>query len=90
VVFGELVTTPSVRIGGIRVGSQAIVYGDFEVFRIWGLQDQPALVLGVDVLGMTEAMMIDYQRGELRVLPRSTGEGVHMKRGMPSRLPRNQ
>jgi predicted aspartyl protease len=92
VVFGELVATPSVRIGGIRIGSQPVVYGDFEVFRIWNLQDRPALVLGVDVLGMTEAMMIDYQRGELRVLPRSSGEGgVYMrKRGMPSRLPRNQ
>jgi predicted aspartyl protease len=90
VVFGDLVMTPSVRIGGIRIGSQRVVYGDFEVFRIWDLQDRPALVLGVDVLGMTEAMMIDYRKGELRILPRAAGEGVYMKkRGMPTRLPRN-
>jgi predicted aspartyl protease len=90
VVFGDLVATPPVRIGGIRVGSQSVVYGDFEVFRIWDLQNQPALVLGVDVLGMTEAMMIDYRKGELRVLPRSSGDGAYVKRrSMPSRLPRN-
>ena len=89
-VFGDLVMTPSVRVGGIRIGRQPVVYGDFEVFRIWDVQNQPAIVLGVDVLGATEAMMIDYQKGELRVLPRESGEGAYVKkRGMPSRLPRN-
>jgi predicted aspartyl protease len=87
-VFGDLVKTPAVRVGRIQVGSLQVVYGDFEVFRIWEVQDQPAIVLGIDVLGMTDAMMIDYRRSELRVLPRGASEGVSMKRhGMPTRLP---
>jgi predicted aspartyl protease len=89
-VFGDLVATPPVRVGGIRIGSQSVVYGDFEVFKIWDVRDQPAIVLGVDVLGSTEAMMIDYRKGELRMLPRDTGAGGYVKkRAMPSRLPRN-
>jgi predicted aspartyl protease len=87
-MFGELVQTPAVRVGGLRIGNLPVVYGDFEVFRIWDVQDQPAIVLGIDVLGVSEAMMIDYTRGELRVLPKFSG--VSMKtRGTPTRLPRN-
>jgi predicted aspartyl protease len=87
-VFGELVQTPAVRVGKLRIGNLPVVYGDFEVFKIWDVQEQPAIVLGIDVLGVSEAMMIDYTRSELRVLPKFSG--VSMKtRGTPSRLPRN-
>lgn len=89
-VFGDLVKTPQIRVGGIAIGSLQVVYGDFEVFRIWGVQDQPAIVLGIDVLGMTDAMMIDYRKGELHLLPRGGASNVTMKRhGIPSRLPAN-
>jgi hypothetical protein len=89
-VFGELVKTPAVRLGGLQIGSLQVVYGDFEVFKIWEVADQPAIVLGIDVLGMTDAIMIDYRRSELRVLPRGASEGVSMKRrGIPTRLPNN-
>ncbi|MBC8025930.1 MAG: clan AA aspartic protease [Steroidobacteraceae bacterium] len=90
IVFGDLLVTPSLRMGGLSVGRFQVVYGDFEVFRIWEVADQPAIVLGIDVLGQMDAMMIDYTRSEVLVLPRSSTGGVAMKRrGMPTRLPRN-
>jgi len=90
IVFGDLLVTPSLRMGGMSVGRFQVVYGDFEVFRIWDVADRPAIVLGIDVLGQLDAMMIDYTRSELLVLPRDSTGGVAMKRrGMPTRLPRN-
>ena len=89
-VFGELVKTPSVRVGGLQIGSLHAVFGDFEVFKIWDVQHHPAIVLGIDVLGSTDAVMIDYRKSELHVLPRGASEGVTMRRrGIPSRIPRN-
>ena len=47
-------------------------------------------MLGIDVLGQMDAMMIDYTRSQLLVLPRGAGSTVTMKRrGIPTRLPRN-
>lgn len=90
VVFGDLLMTPPMRMAGVTVGKFEVVYGDFEVFRIWDVVDQPAIVLGIDVLGQMDAMMIDYTRNEILVLPQGASSGVSMKRrGIPSRLPRN-
>lgn len=90
VIFGDLLLTPSLRMGGVSIGKFEVVYGDFEVFRIWDVADEPAIVLGIDVLGQMDAMMIDYVRRELLVLPRDATSGVTMKRrGIPTRLPRN-
>ncbi len=87
-VFGDLVKTPQIRVAGVEIGSLQVVYGDFEVFRIWGVEDEPAIVLGIDVLGSTDAMMIDYRKSEVRFLPRGGASNVTMKRhGIPSRLP---
>ena len=47
-------------------------------------------VFGIDVLGQMDAMMIDYTRRQLLVLPRGATSGVTMKRrGIPTRLPRH-
>lgn len=90
VLFGDLLVTPPMRMAGVTVGKFEVVYGDFEVFRIWDVVDQPAIVLGIDVLGQMDAMMIDYTRSEILVLPQGATSGVSMKRrGIPSRLPRN-
>jgi hypothetical protein len=90
VAFGDLLTTPSLRMGGVSVARFDVVYGDFEVFRIWDVADQPAIVLGIDVLGQMDAMMIDYTRREILILPRGSTSGVTMKRrGIPTRLPKN-
>lgn len=88
-VFGDLVLTPKVRMGGVSMNNLPVVYGDFEVFHIWGVADKPAIVLGIDVLGMTDAMMIDYKRSTVHVLPHGASSTPSMRRhGVPSRLPR--
>jgi predicted aspartyl protease len=87
-VFGNLIATPSIRLGGVEIGNLRVVFGDFEVFRMWGVGDQPAIVLGMDILGTTQALMIDYRREEIRFLPQGEENAVRVrKRVTPTRLP---
>jgi predicted aspartyl protease len=87
-VFGNLIATPSIRLGGVEIGNLRVVFGDFEVFRMWGVGDQPAIVLGMDILGTTQALMVDYRREEIRFLPQGEENTVRVrKRVTPTRLP---
>jgi hypothetical protein len=86
-VFGNLVATPPIRLGGITIDRLRVVFGDFEVFRMWGVGDQPAIVLGMDILGTTQAFMVDYRREELRFLPQGAENAVRLhQRGVPTRI----
>jgi predicted aspartyl protease len=87
-VFGHIVPVPDVRLGDIRVDHLKVVFGEFEVFRMWDTETKPALVFGMDVLGTTQALMIDYKRKELRVLPPGEVNTIEIRPGKtPSRLP---
>jgi hypothetical protein len=87
-VFGNLVATPSIRLGGLEITDLQVVFGDFEVFRMWGAGDQPAIVLGMDILGTTQALMVDYRREEIRFLPQGEENAVRVrKRVIPTRIP---
>lgn len=88
-IFGNLVATPSISLGGIEIDNLRVVFGDFEVFRLWGVGDQPAIVLGMDVLGTTQALMVDYRREELRFLAQGEENALRLRRNdIPSRIRR--
>jgi predicted aspartyl protease len=87
-VFGNIVATSALRIGDTTINNLNVVFGDFEVFRMWGADREPAIVLGMDVLGTARAMMIDYRLGELRLLAPGQRNLVPMRRNAtPTRLP---
>jgi predicted aspartyl protease len=87
-VPGNIVRAPPLRMGGVEIANMQIVFGDFEVFELWEVGEEPAIVVGMDVLGTTSALMLDFARQELRILPASSGDSVHMRlRGPASRIP---
>ena len=67
--FADYMATPTIRLGGISITDVAAVYGDIEVFRLWDLDEHPALLIGMDVLGTLSTLVIDYRRKELQILP---------------------
>ena len=86
-VFGNIIATDGIRISGIEIGNLHPVFGDFEVFHLWGVENEPALVVGMDVLGTTRAMMLDFRREQLYLLP-SDGDKLRLRQyGTPSRIP---
>jgi predicted aspartyl protease len=62
---------PFVHIGGgITIANLDVTFAGFRVFDTWGLNDQPALLIGMDVLGSLAELNIDYRLGVLEMLPR--------------------
>jgi hypothetical protein len=39
------------------------------VFRLWDLQERPALLIGMDLIGTVRRFSIDYRRKEVHVMP---------------------
>lgn len=71
VQFGEGYPVPPVVIGGIQIGSMHITFGDMKIFQHWQLTDEPAILIGMDALGLLDTLIIDYKRGELQVRTRT-------------------
>jgi predicted aspartyl protease len=67
----------SMRFGKTTLTKPYVTFGDFQVFKMWGLEDQPALLLGMDVLGVFAEMTIDYRRLEFGLRPRSEMLALH-------------
>ena len=69
---GTRLETPTLALGTIMVRSSSMTFADFEIFKHWKLTDEPAMLIGMDVLGLLDTLIIDYRRKELQVkLPRN-------------------
>lgn len=64
---GDRSATPSLLMGGLRVTSGAMTFADFAIFGHWKMLDEPAMLIGMDVLGLLDVLVIDYRRRELQV-----------------------
>jgi predicted aspartyl protease len=70
--YAEIGVSPAISLGEATVRNTVITYGDFDIFRVWGLQEEPALLIGMDVLGTLAEVAIDYRRRELQLLTRGS------------------
>lgn len=74
IVLDQSVWTPTMRLGRTVVEGVTAYIGDYHVFDVWGLQDEPTLLIGVDVLARSEEMAIDYERGVVHFRKRPRGQ----------------
>ncbi|HUA90610.1 MAG TPA: aspartyl protease family protein [Steroidobacteraceae bacterium] len=65
---GDYLPMPDIRFGDrLMVSGVHVTFGDMYLFEHWGLTDEPALTLGMDLLGTFDVMIIDYARRELQI-----------------------
>jgi predicted aspartyl protease len=78
IVLAQVVWTPRLRLGHTMVDGVKAYIGDFHIFDLWGLQDEPTLLIGMDVLARSGEMAIDYEGGvvHFRKQPRGDSRGV--------------
>jgi predicted aspartyl protease len=70
VATGQALTAPPVDIGGIKITGMRVTFGDLYIFEAWKLTNEPALLIGMDVIGVFDAVVIDYKLKELHLKAR--------------------
>jgi hypothetical protein len=70
---GELMATPDIGIGGITIHDPGVTYGDLYIFKQWRLLNEPAILIGMDTLGLLDTLIIDYRRHELQLRMQNAG-----------------
>ena len=63
--LAQAMIVSSVHFDELVLDRLAVLMGDFHIFRLLGLADTPAMLMGVDVLGAFERVVIDLKRGEI-------------------------
>jgi predicted aspartyl protease len=76
----------SIDVGELHLAFTPLVVAPLEVFDIWGLKDQPALLFGMDCLQRFRKVSIDYGRKELRFEVASTGLPQPLEAALPQPL----
>jgi len=62
---GDVQEIKETTIGDMTLSNLEVIFADFHVFKLWGLDQEPALLVGMDVLGILERLVIDYRRNEV-------------------------
>jgi hypothetical protein len=82
VVLENAIALPSISIGGgtLEVRDVTAYVGNFHIFQLWDLIDQPTLLLGMDVLSQTRGVAFDYDRHTIAIRIRGEpGTGTHLE-----------
>jgi predicted aspartyl protease len=61
----------NIRLGELDVTGAYITFVDLHIFDLWKLRETPALIIGMDLLGLCDQIVIDYRQRELQIKPRS-------------------
>jgi hypothetical protein len=64
---GELMDTPNIGLGAISIRDPGVTFGDLYIFKQWRLTNEPAILIGMDTLGLLDTLIIDYRRHELQL-----------------------
>jgi predicted aspartyl protease len=83
VEVGEILMAPPIVIDSLRINDVAIVFGAFHIFNVWKMQGQPAMIIGMDVLGTVASLSIDFKNQDVYVgsLP-AKGDILSVMRGI--------
>lgn len=65
-VTANLVILPDFEVGGITLSNVPVAFADVAPFALFGLSDQPALLLGTDVLETFRRVSLDFRRRKVR------------------------
>ena len=56
------------------IRGENITVGDMYIFQHWHMTKEPALLIGMDILGLVDTLIIDYKRSELQVQRRAEAD----------------
>lgn len=83
-LIGLDVNVDEIKLGELTLTYTPMVVAGLEVFDVWGLHQQPALLLGMDCLRRFTRVSIDYGRKELRFELASAAAPQPLQASLPS------
>jgi len=69
---GVGVNLSPIQLGELTVRDAWVTFAPLHIFDHWQLREEPALLIGMDILGLVDELIIDYRRGELQIKPRGS------------------
>ncbi|MBL8545806.1 MAG: aspartyl protease family protein [Hyphomonadaceae bacterium] len=60
IFLNDSIFMPRMYFGGLEVRNIRAYVGDFHIFELWGLNDEPTLLVGMDLLSQSRGIAIDY------------------------------
>ena len=69
----QLGTIRVLKLGSITLGNVPIAFADVPPFKVFGLQDEPALLLGTDILEAFRKVQLDFAARKVRFQLRRCG-----------------
>jgi Aspartyl protease len=67
---GQQTLVPPLTLGPISIQAAFITVSDLHIFERWQMTTEPAMLIGIDTLGLLDNLVIDYRRMELQVRTR--------------------
>lgn len=64
---GEGRIVSPIQMGAIDIRSAHVTFGDMSIFSHWQVTSEPAVLIGMDMLGLVDTLVIDYKRRELMI-----------------------
>lgn len=71
---GDMVNAPPIGIGSMKIQNARITFADTFLFEHLKLNRDPTLLVGMDVLGSFDVLIIDYRLRELQIRPRNSAD----------------
>ncbi len=72
---GEIIPMPAIEFGSIQIRDAGVTFADMYIFKQWKLLNEPAILIGMDALGVLDTLVIDYRRHELQMRMPRAGAG---------------
>jgi len=72
---GEIIAMPAIEFGSIQIRDSGVTFADLYIFKQWKLLNEPAILIGMDALGLLDTLVIDYRRHELQMRMPRAGAG---------------
>ena len=71
-VTADYVVVPEMKLGDATIANLPIAFADVPPFRAFGIEDKPAILLGMDALKLFRRVHIDFANRQLRLaMPRT-------------------
>lgn len=67
---GPYIAVPPIEIGNVTIRNAHVTFVDLFIFEHWKLLGEPAILIGMDVWGVLDTLILDYRRRELQILLR--------------------